>query len=116
MSEQDTLRLIQLHASRLGHRLFRNNIGTGWVGKFLRRYDNGSVLIGNARPLHAGLMEGSADLIGLTNSGRFLSIEVKSEDGRLRDEQRKWLAMVQRHGGLAGEVRSIDDLEAILNE
>jgi len=115
MTEQDTLRDIQLAATRLGHRLWRNNVGVGWVGKLVRREISGTVVLANARPLHAGLMPGSSDLIGLTSAGRFLSIEVKSDRGRLTDEQRAWIAMVRQFGGLAGEARSIEDFEAIIN-
>lgn len=113
MTEQDILRAIQLQATRLGHRLWRNNSGQGWVGNFVS-LRNGRVILDNARPLHAGLMPGSSDLIGLTSSGRFLSVEVKSPRGRLTDEQRAWLDMVRKFGGMAGEARSIEDLEGIL--
>lgn len=113
MTEQDILRDIQLHATRLGHRLWRNNSAQGWVGEFVS-LRNGRLILNNARPLHAGLMPGSSDLIGLTSSGQFLSVEVKSRRGRLTDEQRAWLAMVRQFGGLAGEARSIEDLEAIV--
>lgn len=113
MNEQDTLREIQLAATRLGHRLWRNNVGTGWAGTFVS-FRNGRVILDNARPLHAGLMPGSSDLIGLTSGGRFLSIEVKSDRGRLTTEQRAWIEMVRQFGGLAGEARSVEDFEAIL--
>ncbi len=114
MTEAHTQRLIQLHASRLGHRLWRNNGGQAWVGQFIMRRADGSVLLRDARPLRAGLMQGSSDLIGITSTGRFLSVEVKSERGRLSAEQRAWIEMIQRFGGLAGEARSIEDFEAIL--
>ena len=114
MIEADLMREIQLTTTRLGHRLWRNNNGVGWVGKLIRREISGTVVLAGARPLHAGLMPGSSDLIGLTAGGRFLSVEVKSDRGRLSDEQRTWLAMVRQFGGLAGVARSADDIEAIL--
>lgn len=114
MTEADLMRAIQLAATQRGHRLWRNNSAQGWAGKFLKRYANGSVLIGDAYPLHAGLSVGSSDLIGLTSMGRFLSIEVKSPRGRLTEEQQAWIAMVRQFGGLAGEARSIEDLDEIL--
>lgn len=113
MTEQDVLRAIQLAATQRGHRLFRNNVGVGWVGQVIR-HTGDTILLRNPRPLHAGLMEGSSDLIGLTNTGRFLAVEVKSERGRLTDDQRAWIAVIRRFGGLAGEARSIEDFEAIL--
>lgn len=114
-SESDLLRQIQLAATQSGARLFRNNSAQGWVGTFVR-ITNGRLILDNARPLHAGLAPGSADLIGLTATGRFLSIEVKAERGRLTTEQTAWLDMVRRFGGAGGVARSVDDFLGILAE
>ena len=85
MSEVELMRAIQMKASDEGHRLFRNNVGTGWVGHQTRvsrptmvLMKEGDVLIRNASPLHSGLCTGSSDLIGLSNGGRFLAVEVKA--------------------------------------
>lgn len=60
-----------------------------------------------------GLAPGSADLVGLlAPSGRWLALEVKSDRGALRPEQRDWLAMVRRAGGFAAVVRSVDEAMA----
>jgi len=92
-------------------RLFRNNCGTGWCGQVLK-HTGDTILLRNPRPLHAGLITGSADLIGwqsvqITEAhlgsvfARFLSVEIKSERGRLSSEQKTWLANVTKAGGLA---------------
>jgi hypothetical protein len=67
---------------------------------------------GKARPLSTpdvvltyGL-EGSADILGLMADGRFLAVEVKSETGRQSEQQRRFEAMVTRHGGLYVLARS----------
>jgi hypothetical protein len=72
-----------------------------------------------------GLARGSADLIGWRTItitpdmvGRqlavFISIEVKTERGRVRPEQHAWLAAVTGAGGIAGVARSVTDAHAIL--
>ncbi len=115
MTESDIQRAIQAHVSSLGHRLFRNNTGEGWVGKFGGRTANGSVTLHNARPLHAGLCVGSSDLIGWTDTGRFLAIEVKTETGIISPEQINFIRVAREHGCLAGIARSIDDAKGILS-
>lgn len=100
-------------------RLFRNNVGMGWIGDHTRRSD-GSVLVRNARPLHAGLIVGSGDYIGWTSYvvrpedvGRtlavFTSVEAKDGGGRMRDDQRRWRDNVRAAGGIAIEARSPED-------
>jgi hypothetical protein len=44
----------------------------------------------------------------------FTSIEVKAATGRLRPEQRQWLAAVQAAGGIAGVARSVEEAEQLL--
>lgn len=57
-----------------------------------------------------GLAPGSADLVGILRpSGRLLALECKSAAGRLRPEQRAWLAVVRDFGGFAAVVRSVQD-------
>jgi len=67
-----------------------------------------------------GLARGSADLIGWrtititpdmigTQLAVFTSIEVKTPTGRLTPEQRNWLHVVDRNGGIAGVARSVND-------
>ncbi len=110
-SEADLMRSIQLRASDLGLRAWRNNVG----------------MLVDHRGTHVryGLAVGSSDLIGIrpvlvTPShvgqviGQFLSLEVKSRTGKPTGEQTAWLATVTRLGGIAGVIRSIADLEALL--
>ena len=63
-----------------------------------------------------GLAKGSSDLIGILKpSGRLVSLEVKTESGRVSPEQELWLAMIRRFGGFAAVVRSVDDALAALD-
>lgn len=93
-------------------RLFRNNTGTLPDPR-------------TGRPIQFGLAKGSADLIGIKQVtitpdmvgqtiGVFTSIEVKTPTGRVTPQQRNWLAMVRKLGGIAGIARSIRDANEIL--
>ena len=57
---------------------------------------------------------GCSDIIGQTRTGVFIAIECKRRTGRGNDDQKAFVALVRRHGGLAGFARSIDDAQAIL--
>lgn len=96
-------------------RLFRNHVaGIAWQGTVLRHYKSGNLLLENPRKVRCGLAVGSGDLIGgVTHDGimRFLSIEVKSPNGRLSTGQFRWMCMVNKHGGIAFVARSVDQAE-----
>jgi hypothetical protein len=109
-SEQTIQQHIRLACSKGDCRLFRNNTGT------LRD--------ANGRPVQFGLCKGSADLIGWTSRtiteemvgqqvAIFTSIEVKTLTGRIRPEQKTWLAAVQAAGGIAAVARSVADCERL---
>jgi hypothetical protein len=111
---------IMLAASAAGWTTWRTNTGQAWTGDVSRLAD-GSILIRNPRPLHAGLCTGSADLIGLrpvvvtapmvgATLAQFIALEVKGPRGRVTAEQERFLAFVRSKGGLAILARSADDL------
>lgn len=122
--ESNIQKTIQLAVSeRTNATMWRNNVGTGWVGQTSRTKDGG-VYIKNARPLKAGLCVGSSDLIGFTQVeitpemvGKkiavFTAIEVKTANGRRRKEQINFCEFVKSKGGKAGFARSADDAVGI---
>lgn len=61
-------------------------------------------------------LNGMADLLGIVApTGRLLSVEVKSDTGRLTPEQRAWAEMVTRFGGLSvAPARCVADVEEAL--
>lgn len=132
MSERDVQNKILLTCGRGDARLFRNNTGMGWTGQ-TRRFSNagqvvvraGDMLIQNPRPLHAGLCEGSSDLIGWRSVeitpgmvgqrvAVFAGIEVKTDRGRVSEEQSRFIAAVVAAGGIAGIARSPEDAADLL--
>jgi hypothetical protein len=80
----------------------------------LWRINTGTYLTQDGRRMVATAPPGHSDLCGVLPRGRALYIEVKAEKGRLRDEQRAWMAMVNGRGGLALVARSIADVERVL--
>lgn len=126
MSEQTLMSQIMLFLGRrLDVKLFRNNTGTGWVGKRGKTDIPGAVLLLDARPLHAGLCKGSSDLIGFTSVkitpdmvGKtvaiFTAIEIK-DGAKVSDEQKNFIEVVGNAGGYIGVARNTEDAARIVN-
>lgn len=130
MSEVDLMRRLQIAASSLGARLFRQNVGMSWVGNKIERGPRtvrlgpGDVVIRNARPFHAGFAGMSdlggfkpelitPDMVGETVA-IYSQVEVK-ENARPTKEQLAWIKAVNASGGRAGIAKSEADLAAILS-
>jgi hypothetical protein len=60
--------------------------------------------------------KGVSDIIGLLPCGKLLAIEVKSEKGRLRPEQKLFLNEITQRKGLAFVARSISDVKTHMGE
>lgn len=103
MKEADILRQCLEYLALRGILAWRNNNGAVFdpTRKVFRSPPRGS-------------MPGASDIIGCLAGGRMLAVECKSSDGKLSRDQRHFLDMVERLGGLAVVVRSIDDLEKAL--
>lgn len=135
MKETNIYKLMILAVHKItGVRLFRNNVGTGWVGNKTftlksgqtYRAAGGERVIMNPRPLRAGLQAGSGDAIGWRTIvitpdmvgqkiAQFTSVETKTAKGPTREAQEKWEKAVNNHGGLAVIVRSPEDaVEALI--
>lgn len=105
MTESEIQAQVRLEAARRGWHLWRNNSGV--------------LLDRTGRPVRYGLANDSAglnaalkssDLIGWTDTGRFVSIECKSPGGAIHPAQLAWLKLVEKSGGIAILARSIGDL------
>lgn len=123
MNETNIVREIQIAASRIGARLIRQQTGMGWIGKGKRKPD-GTVIIPNARPFHSGFTGWSdtggftpvlitPDMVGQTVAV-YTQVEVKTDTGPVRTEQRDWISYVRSQGARAGIARSPDDVIRIL--
>ncbi len=132
MKESNLQNLIRIKLSQLGILNFRNNTGMGWAGKAERHYAtkritvyNGDVVVRQARPLHSGLCEGSSDIIGIKSVvitedmigqtlGVFVACEVKLPKGRISPKQKIFDTNINKAGGLAGVVRSVDEVDEFI--
>lgn len=106
VSESKIQNDILIEINRRGHRLFRAN-----AGKVITR-DNRVIKL---------LPKGFPDTFGYRKSdGKFIAIEVKTESGRLRPEQKKFKDFAETQPVLYGIARSVDDaikiIEGDLNE
>ena len=70
--------------------------------------NNNTTTKGRAPGKH--FMPGVGDIVGVLPDGTFLSIEVKTDTGRLSSDQKVFIDAVQERGGCAICARSIDDV------
>lgn len=127
-------------------RLFRNNVGTAWQGKQVKAIKGQTLrcvsssgkpytytltgrerIIVEPRPVDFGLFKGSGDYIGYESIeitpemvgktfARFISMEIKTPRGRVREDQENWRAVVIRFGGRAIVVRSPEEAVELLQQ
>lgn len=126
MSETDLVRQVIEELSKYERRLFRNNVGMGWQGKWVKHQGGpitlpaGAIIIYNPRAVHFGLAKGSGDVIGPvsrevtpemvgTRVAVFASGEAKLPGRATTDEQTNWNAMVKFMGGISGQFRSVEE-------
>ena len=116
MNENLLGKKICLMASNLGHRIFRNNRGESWIGKavFFSKPASievypGDVIIRKAKRINFGLVNGAGDYVGFSNTGKFISIEVKTETGKIREGQIEFSDAVNKAGGIAGIIRTEEE-------
>ena len=118
-------------------RLFRNTVGQGLMIAHKHSFTTQAIigkvidlvrsLGGHAQRIKFGLAVGSGDLIGYRRVtitpemvGRdvavFLSCEVKTEKGPVREEQYRWAAHINSVGGIAVIARSLEAARAELDK
>jgi len=112
---------IRIEAKHHAMTLFRNNIGSGWMGQVARNF-GGEILLSAARRVAFGVGgKGGSDLIGWRSIivtqdmvgkpfAQFTAIEVKNRRGKLSAVQKHFLSIVRDAGGIGLMARSADDL------
>jgi hypothetical protein len=124
--ERDILNPLLKAATLKGARLFRQNVGTGWVGRILRQ-EPGLITLANPRALHAGLCKGSSDVIGWTpvlvtqdmvgkQVAVMTAVEIKTKGVTVTPEQARFVQAVCGMGGFGMVVRSVEDFERGISE
>lgn len=80
------------------------------------RTNTGSVKTADGRRFNAGPPNGYPDLTGFRHSdGKMILIECKNERGRLREDQKRFAAMIKQYPVLYGVARSVEDALEIVN-
>lgn len=108
MRESTIQNKIRVAVSRLGSRLFRNNVGVATTE--------------SGHTIRFGLCKGSSDLIGWTpveitqemvgqQVAVFTAVEVKTPKGRVSKEQQAFLDAVLDAGGIGTVARSAEEAE-----
>ena len=113
MANQETVlqNQIRLAIAAPNVKMFRNNVG--------------ALTTNDGRRVNFGLCAGSSDLIGFTSKtitaddvGKtvaiFTAIEVKTPTGKVSPQQKAFIDVVNRSGGIGGVVRSVDDATSLL--
>lgn len=99
-----------------GVRLFRNQVGNGFVGNVVER-SGSTVTLANARQVSMGWCPDSSDILGCVprdGIAQLVAMEVKTETGRVTPGQRRFLDAVRSWGGLSAVVRSPEHARALL--
>jgi hypothetical protein len=116
---------IALAGNKGGTRLFKNVGGNFWQGKLLD-ITNNIAKLAKPKRIKCGLVTGAADRIGFHQVtitpdmiGKkipvFAAVELKKHDGRLSPEQQNFIKFILDMNGIAGVVRSVDDLKNLLD-
>lgn len=114
----------QLLFSKLGHRLFRHNVGVAYQGETIRM-KNGDILIKNPRTIRFGLVEGMGDGVGWTRRqvtpnmlGKYVLIfttaEIKYGKDRLSSKQLSIHNFINDNGGISYIIKSISDADSLI--
>lgn len=131
MSEKLLLNEVSLYFTKLGGRLFRNNVGQAWQGRgkpfraqmpVSVRLEPGDIVLRSAVPIKYGLAVGSGDQLGWlpvkitqemvgTTIAQFASIEAKHGTTATTPEQKNWAEQITKAGGFAKIIRSVDELK-----
>lgn len=128
MTESRVAREILAALSKLRNvRLFRNQVGQGWVGRVVNR-DARTITLMDYRPIKFGLVLGSSDYIGWTSvtvgpehigmqMAVLTAIETKaSRTAKRSTAQRHFIETVRKAGGKAGFASNIDEAREIVGD
>ena len=82
----------------------------------LMRNNVGSLEDKRGRWVQFGLMKGSSDLIGIRKAdGKFVALEVKLTGKKPTEEQKNFIDVIRKNGGIAAVVTSVEEALSALS-
>ena len=90
-------------------KVLRNHPAVAWA----QRQNTGAAKVGG-RFIRFG-WRGCSDVIGMMKDGRLLAVECKAPKGKLRPEQKEFLSLVRRFGGVAFVAQDCRDVLMVLD-
>lgn len=111
-SESSIQSEIRLALSEYGI-VLRLNAGKAYGGTHEWDARRNQYILTNIRPI-ALCPKGTADLLFIGQNGQVAFIECKDNKGKLRDEQKRFLTMMQQYGYRCGVARSVEDALKII--
>jgi len=118
--------IIRSIGSRPDIRIFRNNVGVGFVGH-VENYDRvrAIIMLSKAHQINFGLFPGSPDLIGWQSVtiapehvgqrlAVVLGIEVKRPGERAEKHQENFLRVMGDMGGIAGVAHDVEEARGLI--
>lgn len=108
MSEQKLVNEIKSYLNSQGYFVWRNNSGVTRSTYTDRRG------IRRDRMWRSGV-RGASDIIGITPNGKFIAIECKVGYNKPTPHQDLFLNEVKTRGGIAGVVKSLDELLVLID-
>lgn len=117
--------ILKAIGGRTDVRLFRQNVGNGFMGNAVHQ-SGGIVTLENPRRVQFGLCPGSPDLVGWRiveitpdmvgkRLAVFTGIEVKAPGGRASEQQKNFLRVLAAHGGLCGIAHNAHEAAKIVD-
>ncbi len=115
MKEHNIQNQLMINISKIPNlTIFRTNVGMAWTGDATRNRD-GSITLHNPRPFKTGLPRGFPDCIVLKSKEikpedvgkkicEFMFLEVKTEEGKLSEEQKHIIDFLQNTKNAQGIV------------
>lgn len=99
---------------------FRANVGQAWASNDITRLPDGSLLLRNPRPFSTGLPDGFLDIFGFVpveitpdmvgkTFPMFSAVDAKSEKGKKRPAQVRFVGAILANGGRAGFARTAQE-------
>ena len=119
-TEHDIQNEIRLHLSENGYFTERINVGEGFLinSRIMQQIKNVcpslKTQLEKIAYFKTGAVKGRSDLSAIKD-GKIVFLEIKNEVGKISEEQSNFIKQMKKRGCIAGVVRSVEDVDKLLN-